>query len=162
MNEDGEASGDTAVWPPPRAAHAAAFVPGVPGVDGNEEEGVEAVAGVPRRMVVVGGNDADGSPCSDVWVYNIDDGMWTSLEVRLPLGMQAVVCSRYTLANGVGAQTTGTGPGAIAHHTATYFPATNQVLVFGGYDHAHCFQARITLTPCTAVWLTVLLVPRLC
>ena len=55
----------------------------MPGVPGNEEEGIEPVAGLPPRVVVIGGRGASGL-LSDVWVLDTVAMTWSSMEVRAP------------------------------------------------------------------------------
>ena len=83
--EESEAPSSTAL-PPARTSHAAAYIPGTRAVAGDEDGGTPAVAGVPARMVIVGGR-GDSGLLDDVWVYDMDAAAWKQQRVgRLWLG----------------------------------------------------------------------------
>ena len=136
--DDAEGAGadiEAQSWPCARAWHAATIVPAVPAVAATEE--TEGSPATPARMLVFGGQaevhcqalrvsvrtlpDAHNhhhlplSPphqsglLNDVWELNLETFRWS--EWPAPEGA---------------------APSPRANHTATYFPASNQLVVFGG------------------------------
>lgn len=135
--DDAEGAGadiEAQSWPCPRAWHAATIVPAVPAVAATEE--TEGSPATPARMLVFGGQAEVHSQALRVCVRTLPDAHNHHFPLSPPhqsgllndvweLNLETFRWSEWPAPEGV-------APSPRANHTATYFPASNQLVVFGG------------------------------